>query len=102
MPKSTPCIRHNDYLSKGLRSLAACGGSLFVHGHSLAENDAHVYRAIGEEGKFSALFVSLHGDPDSEDNEAIRQRAEMIAAQRSPKSPLVANFYDADSAQVWG
>lgn len=94
-------IRHNDYLSKGLRSLAACGGSLFVHGHSLADNDAHVYRAIGEEGKVDALFVSLHGDPDDEDNSDICHRAEAIAAQRSAERPIAVHFYDADSAHVW-
>lgn len=94
-------IRHNDYLSKGLRSLAACHDSLFIHGHSLSDNDAHVFRAIVE-GKFKALFVSLHGDPDGESNNSIRARAEAIAAQRPASYSLAVDFYDADSAAVWG
>ncbi len=95
-------IRHNDYLSKGLRSLAACQGSLFIHGHSLAENDTHIYRAIGREGKFDALFVSLHGDPQNDDNLSISRRAAAIAAERSLDKDLAVHFYDADSAAVWG
>lgn len=94
-------IRHNDYLSKGLRSLAECQGSLFIHGHSLADNDAHVLRAIGGEGKFRALFVSLHGDPHSDSNEAIGSRAASIAAERPDFKPLEVHFYDAESAAVW-
>ncbi len=94
-------IRHNDYLAKGLRSLASCQGSLFIHGHSLAENDAHVFKAIGGEGKFSALFVGLHGDPESEDNLTVQRRAAAIAAERPEKKPLVVEFYDTGSAAVW-
>lgn len=94
-------IRHNDYLAKGLRSLATCQGSLFVHGHSLAENDAHVLRAVGAEGKFKALFISLHGDPGGEDNLAIQRRAAAIAAERPEGKPLAVYFYIADSASAW-
>jgi|SRR5215213_3220197 len=100
-PEKFARIRHNDYLAKGLRSLATCQGSLFVHGHSFADNDAHVFRAVGLEGKYKALFVSLHGDPDSSENKEIQTRANTVAAERpSGKRPAV-HFYDADSASVW-
>ena len=56
--------------SKCLRSLATYYGSLFVHGHSLDPNDRHVLRGVVE-GKFKALFISLHGDPESETNREI-------------------------------
>lgn len=95
-------IRHNDYLAKGLRSLASCKGSLFIHGHSLADNDAHVFKAIGGEGKFSALFVGLHGEPESESNVAIQRKANAIAAERPPGRPLAIEFYESASAAVWG
>ena len=88
-------VRHNDYLSKGLRSLASCKDSLLIHGHSLADNDEHVYRAIVD-GKFAALFVSLHGDPDDDDNRAIRRNADAIAAQRPEDHALAVRFYDSD------
>lgn len=93
-------IRSNDYLSRGLRSLTACQGSLFVHGHSLAENDRHVFRAVVE-GKFKALFVSIHGDPDDAGNREIQERAVRLAEERPPKKELEVDFYDSDSASVW-
>jgi hypothetical protein len=89
------------YLGKCLRSLSSCEGSLFVHGHSLAENDDHILRAIVE-AKFKAIFVSLHGDPDDEGNRGIRERAEALALRRGEGKPLGVEFYDAGSAAVWG
>ena len=100
-------IEHSPYLHRGLKSLTSCGGSLFVHGHSLAANDDHVLRRI-EEGKVAAVFVSLHGDPTAAPNEALRHRAELLVERRhEPKPtrrrrPLELTFYDAESAQVWG
>lgn len=94
-------IRHNDYLAKGLRALISCKGSIFIHGHSLAENDRHVLRALVE-GKAEALFVSLHGDPDSETNRLICSRAEALAGERPPQKQLAVDFYDADSGAAWG
>jgi hypothetical protein len=94
-------IRHSDFLAKGLRSLATCGGSLFIHGHSLAKNDAHVLRSI-ELNKIEALFVSLHGKPDKRANQRIQRRAASLADRRQPNRPLQVHFYDSDSAAVWG
>lgn len=88
------------YLGKCLRSLSSCDGSLFIHGHSLAENDEHILRAVVE-AKFKAIFVSLHGDPDDEDNRGIRERAEALALRRSERKPLETYFYSADSASAW-
>jgi len=93
-------IRRNDYLARGLRSLAKCHGSLFVHGHSLAANDRHVLRAVVE-GKFKAMFVSIHGDPDDADNREIQERAASLAAERPGEKRLEVDFYDAESASVW-
>jgi hypothetical protein len=93
-------IRHSDYLSKAYRSFISIGGTLFVYGHSLAENDSHVLRVISK-GKIDAIFISLHGDPDSEGNRAIVRQAKLLAASRPPKRPLNVCFFDADSAHVW-
>ncbi|MEW4571330.1 DUF4917 family protein [Tautonia sp. JC769] len=98
-------IRHSGYLHTGLRKFrGACNTqnhTLFIFGHSLAENDAHIFRQISK-GRLRSLYVSLYGDPDSEGNLAIRRRAELIAGQRSERYPLEVTFYDAASANVWG
>ncbi|MGE5475155.1 MAG: DUF4917 family protein [Bacteroidales bacterium] len=98
-------IMHSAYLHKGLRSLESVTGSLFVFGHSLAENDDHILRLI-ETGKISKLFVSIYGDPTAKANKAIIQRAKAMTKARQMHSghryPLDVFFYDAESAHVWG
>jgi len=57
-----------------------------------------------------AVFVSLHGDPDSEDNRKIVERAELMCERRAEneaqkparnRKHLEVYFYDANSAAVW-
>jgi hypothetical protein len=94
-------IRHSDYLSKAYRSLLSIRNSLFIHGHSLADNDEHVLRAI-EHNTVGQLFVSLHGNPASESNSLIIRRAmAMPGRRRSKRSPLEVKFYAAETAIVW-
>jgi Domain of unknown function (DUF4917) len=71
-------IEHSPYLHRGLKSLTRCGGKLFIHGHSLDENDEHVLARI-ESSKVEAAFISLHGDPVSSGNRKIRERAELMS-----------------------
>jgi len=98
-------IRHSAYLHKGLRTFRAnCDvrtTSLFVFGHSFAENDAHILDQI-RKGKCSHLLVSIYGDPESETNRQIMLRVNRLAALRSERNPLAVQFFDAASANVWG
>lgn len=94
-------IRHSDFLSKAQRSLLNLGGSLFTYGHSLAENDSHILRLIAK-SKVKQLFVALYGDPESVANQEIVGRAEGLAVLRPAAKPLTVQFYDAQSASVWG
>lgn len=98
-------IRHSAYLHKGLRTFRAnCGvrgTSLFVFGHSFADNDTHILDQI-RKGKCSHLFVSIYGDPESEPNSQIMLRANRLAALRLERDPLTVQFFDAASANVWG
>jgi hypothetical protein len=97
-------ILHSGYLTRSLKSFAgvcaAAQNNLFIYGHSLAESDEHILQLI-ERGKCKAIYVSIFGDPDSEQNAAIIHRAEMIAAARE-RYPLKTHFFDAESAEVWG
>jgi hypothetical protein len=93
-------VRHSDYLSKAFRSIIPITGALFIYGHSLAENDDHILHMIGK-GKTDNLFVSLHGNPESDSNKAIIRKANSLAALRPPNKPLVVHFFDSDSAHVW-
>lgn len=103
-------IMHSAYLSKAFRSFAAIGGKkndLFIYGHSLAENDEHILDAI-ERGKVQRLFVSVYGDPARPANQAMIARALAMSDRRGHHTDhraakaLTVQFYDAESASVWG
>lgn len=98
-------IRHNAYLYQGLKQLTSNAQTrshcFFVHGHSLADNDAHILQRLGK-GKFRKLYVSLFGNPDLESNQSVIASAERLVALRHERYPLELAFYDAQSANVWG
>lgn len=95
-------IRHSDFLDKALRSLMRVGGALVIYGHSLADNDTHVLRAIAK-SKLSQVFVGIYGDPESPGNRMIRARAGLLPDWRKKKQKeLYVDFFDAESVVVWG
>lgn len=95
-------IRHSDFLARGRQSFSRIGGSLFIYGHSLAPNDEH-YLELIERGRVESLFVSIYGDPKSDKNQKIIERALQIRENSDKKgSKLEVRFFDAESAEVWG
>lgn len=94
-------IQHSNFLGRAYRSFAKIGGALFVFGHSMADNDEHILRLI-ERGKTKRLLVGLYGDPDSESNRAITTRSQRIVEKRSARNQIQLDFFDANSASVWG
>ena len=94
-------IRHSDYLAKAYRSFQEIQHCLFVYGHSLAANDEHYLRLI-EKGKLAHIFVSLYGDPESSMNRQIVERAKAMRLAGRRRRELRVDFYDSESAHVWG
>jgi len=102
-------IQHSAYLHHNFKSFASVcqtnsknGTSLFVYGHSFGPNDSHVLDLIGT-GKIAHVFISLYGDPNSDNNKMIRRRVDQIGRYRSPRfPPLKIDFFSAESAKVWG
>ena len=94
-------IRHSDYLAKAYRSFESIQGTVFIYGHSLAENDEHYLRLL-ENGKVSTLFVGLFGDASNASNKRIIARAEAMAFKRGGKRPLAVHFFQSETAKVWG
>ncbi len=96
-------ILHNAYLNHAIRSFAKIQKTLFIHGHSFAANDQHIFRRI-EEGKLDRLYISVYGDPDSESNRGVIARGQRMGGNCVDLSrrPLTVKFYDAESAHVWG
>jgi hypothetical protein len=94
-------IEHSAYLCRAKRSFAGIGGDLFVFGFSFSESDDHILRLL-RKNKISRAFVSLHGTPNSESNVRIVRRIALAVDRRAPKNPLTVEFFDADSANIWG
>lgn len=94
-------IRHSDYLAKAYRSFENIQGTVFIYGHSLAENDEHYLRLL-ENGKVANLFIGLFGDPESTSNQKIVSRAEAMKLRRTAKRPLQIDFFQSETAKVWG
>ena len=98
-------ILHAAYLHKAYRSFVSNtlvnGATFFTYGYSFSENDDHISHRIGD-GKCKAIFVGIYGDPNEDRNKKIIDKVRAISEMRNTKYPLDINFYDAESAKVWG
>ncbi|MFI4916774.1 MAG: DUF4917 family protein [Phycisphaerales bacterium JB060] len=93
-------IQHSGYLNRSYRSFAKIGGSLFVYGLSMAENDEHILKLI-DHGGFKNIAIGLYGPPTSPGNRRIIERAQAFGTMRKGPPPKIM-YFDAQSAQVWG
>ncbi len=95
-------IMHSSYLSRGQRSISNISGSLFIHGHSLADSDNHIIKLLSKRGcKIQKLFVSLFGEANTPENKIIIDKAMQIQSSRGQRYPLELYFYNSESAHVW-
>ena len=98
-------IAHNSYLYQVGKTLVANANvgthCFFLHGHSLADSDQHVFRRLAR-GRFAKLYIGLHGEPNSEANEIIVKKARAMQGERIDRWPLEVEFYSSESASVWG
>jgi hypothetical protein len=93
-------IQHSNYLGRGYRSFAAIEKPLFIYGVSLGDSDNHILRLI-EGGGIKDVYVGVFGNPDTDWNKPMIERAKKLGSGRHKDRPLKVHFYDAASAQVW-
>ena len=105
-------INHSGYLHKALRSFSSIGGSLFIHGHSLSDNDDHIIGLIPET-YVNKLFVSFMTNPELPENASKVLKLNSLAQQRknliskmtkkknSRRNELEIYAYDPGTAKVW-
>ncbi len=98
-------IQGNGYLWYCLEKFRSIQSPLVIFGHSLGASDGHILDAIVSNRKLPAIYVGLHGDPDSSSNRTTRTAAQKLAKRRAQLRgrplPLEVYFYDSDSAEVW-
>ena len=92
-------IQANAYLSDVSREFAAISGVLATYGWGFNLQDQHLVDAILRNQSLSSVWISLYGDPDSDENRAMRARIahrKSSAAEHGRVPETV--FYSADSA----
>lgn len=98
-------ITHSGYLHKAYRSYTSNinkkPSNFFTYGYSFSDNDKHISKKMAE-GKCKRIFVGIFGDINSKENQKIVRKVEAVKEFRSNRYPLEVEFYDVESAEVWG
>lgn len=89
-------IEHNPYLNFCFQALADQTGALFIHGHSMDENDKHIFDQI-KMSQVNKIYVSVYGDENTPQNS--RTKANALAFLHNVRHPV--EFYQAESARIW-
>lgn len=89
-------IEHNPYLNRCYQSLKALNGILYIHGHSMDENDMHIFQQI-KNSEVTKVYVGIYGNPEDEQN--LHTRANALAFLDRPN--LVVEFYNSATAAIW-
>ena len=100
-------IKHSAYLYHSYKSFSSQmekpKDTLFIFGHSLANNDQHILKKIAQ-GRVEQIYVGLYGP----EKKKVQQRAKALVRERDDnnsgkgKAPLIVKFFDTNSAEVWG
>lgn len=91
-------IKKNGYLSRTFSSLKSITGSLFIFGHSIRDEDNHVFDFINHNNNNLTIFIGIFGDLEQEYNKKILNKVEMWREAFSKKK---FEIYDAATVNVW-
>lgn len=90
-------IDRSPYLSYCLQALTRVSAPIFILGHSMDENDAHIFEAI-RKSTSRQIFVSVFGDEHSESN----RRLKANATAHLGGAMTTVEFFEAGSVAAWG
>ncbi|MFC1510200.1 DUF4917 family protein [Candidatus Omnitrophota bacterium] len=104
-------IESSSYLSNALRKFKNLQGHLFIYGHSLCEQDYHIFNSIVHSFKLSHLWIGLYGGVKKKENLDIVLKAQSLIEKRNEIIPkamkkkgageLNIAFFESSSANVW-
>ena len=93
-------IKENGYLARSFSSLKSIAGDLFIFGHSIRDEDDHVFDVMNYNRSLKRIFISLFGDQSSENNQKIIQKVNRWRTEYASKGREYI-FYDSATAKVW-
>lgn len=92
-------IKRNGYLSRTFSSLKNIKGNLFIFGHSIRDEDDHVFDFINHNNKSLNIYISLYGGVNDEHNQVIISK---VNGWRRKYPGKIIEFYDSATVKVWG
>lgn len=92
-------INNCDYLKYCYEKWNQIDGVVFIYGHSLDENDQHIFDAINANQNIKAVYISVYNP--SENEETIRHKAYELFNERMNDGSLNVDFYNAQSVALW-
>lgn len=92
-------IKKNGYLSRTFSSLKNITGNLFIFGHSIRDEDDHVFDFINQNNKKIKIFIGLFGGVSEPHNQVIINKVENWKRLYANKT---FEFYDSSSIDIWG
>ena len=78
-------ISHNKYLQNALDNLRYIKGNLFIHGHSLDDNDKHIINIINNAWNLKQIFISVF-EPENNFEEIQQKALSLLTEKYSRKS----------------
>src|SRR5690625_1447238 len=93
-------IKENGYLSRSFSSLKSITGDLFIFGHSIRDEDDHVFNIINSNTGLKRIYISLYGDINSDFNQKIVLKINNWREDYKSKGREY-HFFDSVSANVW-
>lgn len=93
-------IKENGYLARSFSSLKSIAGDLFIFGHSIRDEDDHVFEVMNSNRSIKRIFISLFGNQSSENNQKIIHKVNHWRSEYTSKGREYI-FYDSASAKIW-
>ena len=87
-------IEHNPYLNYCFRALSSLSGYVFIHGHSMAKNDKHIFDQVYK-SSVETVYVGIFGDENTDNNKESMANARTYFGRK-------VKFYDAATVPIWG
>lgn len=100
-------IQRSGYLSYCLGKLERIQQTLVVFGSSLGQSDNHIANVLADNPDLEKLYVGVHDDLGSSGSRSVRQSVTRILQRRERNrsklgfKPLIIEYYDSRTAQVW-
>lgn len=98
-------IHSNGYLARSFASLKSIGGSLYIFGHSIRDEDDHVFELIlNRNTSLRNIYIGIYGDFESDSNKKIITKVERWESEQKnlqeKKRKKITIFQSAD-VNVW-